>query len=800
MFLVDFCNFLKNNNILTGKGIKFKRSSEDDDCWICPKCNTLHLSHSKGICSFCGAKLSQSSKVKDKKSNFYLDKNDITRLHCEELTGQTNTNDRLSRQMNFLGMSFDEKERRFDTIDLLSVTTTMEAGVDIGSLSAVMLGNFPPHRFNYQQRVGRAGRRGLPLSLALTIAKVNSHDQTHYSKPELIVSGNSTSPYIDKKSTEILKRIIVKEILYNASLSISQLDREKGSAHGNFGKIKEWDSLKGRYREWIKNNSDMIDHFFDIYSIKEYFEESDGKTLSDLRDEIFTRLISEIDEIVKKPEFTQLDLSERLASGGLLPMFGFPTRIRTLYEKDPKSQVNQESIQRNEDMALNTFTPGCEIVKDKKVYTANGFVDYDYMQRKPKRKSGLVRLKDSVLYTCPVCGFTELRSNNEKINECPVCHNKGIQAFEDVNTPLGYKAKSNQKDFDGNFAWVPNKTVTNIDNEASKIEPHLIKGSNVLLGNNKVPKQGLVHTINTNNGFCYKIAHKKDITDPAEYCINNVSNSSIHNDYDESSIRDICLISTKVTGVLQIMLSDTNDNVSLSPQFNNTYQIDYIKSAIVSWGILLRKCMTNYIDIDCSELNVNYFLTIRQNRICPGLYFTEQLENGAGYTSHLAELAEDHCSVFNKEILGAMLPGGSIYNDLTSASHMDECDSSCYDCLRDYGNQELHSILNWRLGLDIARISEDKSFVPSLDSEYWTPLRRSVFSQIILSEKLDVTLCKDYEEFLLFNKKGRNYIVTHPLLSNKKINEFKNTINDTNCVVLTFISVLKVGRLSIVCS
>lgn len=85
---------------------------------------------------------------------------DPFRLNCEELTGQTNKSDARQRQRLFQDIVLPQSENPLtDPVDLLSVTTTMEAGVDIGSLLAVMMANMPPMRFNYQQRVGRAGRR-----------------------------------------------------------------------------------------------------------------------------------------------------------------------------------------------------------------------------------------------------------------------------------------------------------------------------------------------------------------------------------------------------------------------------------------------------------------------------------------------------------------------------------------------------------------------------------------------------------------------------------------------------------------
>ena len=66
------------------------------------------------------------------------------RLNCEELTGQTNRIDRRLRQRRFQEVFMDDEVEAASGVDLLSVTTTMEAGVDIGALQAIALANMPP--------------------------------------------------------------------------------------------------------------------------------------------------------------------------------------------------------------------------------------------------------------------------------------------------------------------------------------------------------------------------------------------------------------------------------------------------------------------------------------------------------------------------------------------------------------------------------------------------------------------------------------------------------------------------------
>ena len=362
--------------------------------YVCPQCRRLHLHASGGLCIEClvpllGPHPLESIPVADDYYRFLaLQAGNLFRLNCEELTGQTAKDDARRRQRLFQGYCLPppEEESTTDEVDLLSVTTTMEAGVDIGSLLGVMMGNMPPMRFNYQQRVGRAGRREAGLSVALTLCRGRSHDDYYFQRPERITADPPPQPYVDLRRVSILRRVLTKELLRQAFATLNLFSGASDSVHGEFGNAAAWNQPAGPadgptvaelVDSWIQQNRAALEHTTDV--LLAFADGGLRNQRNSIVDWARGQLVGEVTRIANSRLYTQTSLSERLANAGLLPMFGFPTRVRYLFHSDPTRSAEwppEDVVDRDMDIAISQFAPGAETVKDGVVHTAVGVAHY----------------------------------------------------------------------------------------------------------------------------------------------------------------------------------------------------------------------------------------------------------------------------------------------------------------------------------------------------------------------------------------------------------------------------------------
>lgn len=135
---------------------------------------------------------------------------DVQRIRAREHTGLL---DRATREQV-------EADFKSGKVNVLSATPTLEMGIDIGDLSAVLMCSVPPAQANYLQRAGRAGRKTGNAFMG-TVAAGRPHDLYFWASPREMLAGHVDSPGVFLNASAVLERQL-------AAFSLDNWVRERG--------------------------------------------------------------------------------------------------------------------------------------------------------------------------------------------------------------------------------------------------------------------------------------------------------------------------------------------------------------------------------------------------------------------------------------------------------------------------------------------------------------------------------------------------------------------------------------------
>lgn len=789
-----------HGGVIAPQTLHLRLLQDDAPFWRCPRCSRVHLHRGAAFCTRCCTPLPEeaSGSVSTLRKNHHLALQSLSsepplRLRCEELTAMTD--DPAARLRRFkgihIGTSDDERDesgthefevdetlrKRVRDIDLLSVTTTMEVGVDIGSLQAVVDANMPPQRFNYQQRIGRAGRRGQAFSLALTFCRGRSHDSHYFQHPESITSDAPPPPVLAVSHASIPRRLLLKDWLTAA--------------------FKE---LREAYpQEWPP---DSTSRFYDTHGVfmkcKDFYEKRDlweprlykalQKTLPE-RDSCAEWLVQDIDAAIKKETLLEgLDvdeviaaignfphqnweekgLAEALAETGYLPMYGMPTRIRTLYThviKDTKGQKSfcPKGIERDLDLAIDEFAPGKVLVKDKMAHTVIGLSGSLRFRSWAPKGTKTVTLtygnqpidEQFDLIECPKC-HTWHRYDEE---DAPVCLGCGETLQTDTKhrcvVPAAFRTDMRpQREIDDELFSSPSRVSTA---EGAEVQFTELPGTNLAFD---CKKQIRTYRLNKNNGkgFDFKLGRTWHHWEGTSL---NMENQYIANPYfkEESyfketkgkdSLSNIWLASPKTTDALFLRPQKLPDFLELDLDDKNVKN-QGVRSAALSAMYLITYRAALDLDIAPEEFEIlEPRNTESQGDTLPLLQISDQLVNGSGYCEYLASKDQDGRLALEKMMRSMLYDQEAYPLSVLFGGHEKNCRNACYGCMHRYRNQHYHGLLDWRLGLSFVRILLEGSF----DFTFSSPELRDWSENVLfnLNRLKNFGFGKDVETDVIDNK------------------------------------------------
>ncbi|GII34146.1 DEAD/DEAH box helicase [Planotetraspora mira] len=663
--------------------------------WVCLSCQRQHLTPSAGICTACGRPLPPDPvNVSAPEADYYAWKaaagDGDFRLNCAELTGQTGRIEAQTRQARFQKVFLSEEEESLvHEIDVLSVTTTMEAGVDIGPLSAVVMANMPPTRFNYQQRVGRAGRRSSPVAVALTVCRGRSHDEHYFRHPEAVTNNPTPPPYLAMGRPEILQRAVASDLL-RLAFNASEDHGGTSNVHGQFGLAEHWAEAAPEIRQWLLDNPEVVQETKSALTTLTAFPANTPH----LNNAWLISVLDRIDEAATAVG-ESLELSERLAHMGILPMFGFPTRVRQLYLQEPRKRYPwppDEAVDRDVALAVSQFAPRSEIVKDNEVYTVVGVTEFE------PRPQGPVAIEEPLtkqrrIGLCSNCNHLAV-DPAPSTEACTLC---GVEGFRivDLREPAGFRAGA-PRDFDGNFSWSPRTVSARATTKLDELKHEPWKAGAFLSG------LGSRYVVNDNNEKSFSFQRARGswggYVEAGAQGIDDMARGS-------GEYFSVALGAVLPTDFLFVGPQSPVDqgfgyrlNLESHKPFCGADISQGRRAAWYSLAFLIRSAAAAYLDVHPQELIAGVHPGPHNEGTALYAFIADALENGAGFSTHLGNA--DVIPDFTEYVKGYI-------NSLAESKHAGNCTASCYDCLRDYSNMAFHPLLDWRLASDLFTVLSD---------------------------------------------------------------------------------------------
>jgi ATP-dependent helicase YprA (DUF1998 family) len=464
--------------------------SQVNEAWLCPVTRRLLPVAFRGITPYLPFNPKDPELVICKKVSipivpiaFPSDKSDINDwlenhpdvLKLRELGIWSNVNDRITKFSRYWraaehsaqisGNDLTRRENRFKKgeINLLSCSTTMEMGVDIGGLSAVAMNNVPPHPANFLQRAGRAGRRGETAAISFTLCKATPHGEAVFHNPLWPFTTQLAMPKVALQSEPIVQRHInalalsaflvertnndVNKLTLKSGWFFESVSEEVSAVYDIF---KEWCRQQAPTKPSVNAGLTSLTKHSVLHGREaSYLLERSCEML----DSTATRWLADLNALTKQRELVktrkgdskpeqaiglQLDrlrgeyLLGMLATFGFLPGYGFPTDVVPFITTTAEDLAHKKNIKderednrakragypsRNLAVAIRDYAPGTDTVLDGRVYRSQGVTLNWQVPAEAEAAPEIQSLQ--YIWRCETCGNNGIRP--VKPDTCPHC-------------------------------------------------------------------------------------------------------------------------------------------------------------------------------------------------------------------------------------------------------------------------------------------------------------------------------------------------------------------------------------------